>query len=113
MRSLCELLLYLLVDLNLTLVSLNLLLHLVILKDQYLSLLRLVLQLCSQLVVLQDSQMRSRLQLLVIHGQKVRLRLLNVEKHLFAQLLGLLDPIKFLLVNLLKSQRLLLSQVVF
>lgn len=82
-----------LVDLDLALVSLNLLLHLVILEDEDLGLLRLVLQLGRQLVVLQDRQVRRCLQLLVVHSQEVGLRLLDVEEHLFAELFGLLDPV--------------------
>ena len=65
--------------------------------------LRLVLQLGRQLMILQDGQVRGRLQLLVVHGEQVGLRLLNVEEHLFSQLLCLLNPVKFLLVDLLET----------
>ena len=92
------------VDFNLALVSLDLLLHLVILEDQDFSLLGLMLELRSELVVLQDGQVRRRLQLFVIHGQQVGFRLLNVEEHLFAQLLSLLDAIELLLIDLFKSE---------
>ncbi len=47
------------------------------------------------------------LKLLVIHSKQVSLGLLDVEKHLFAQLLSLFDPIQLLLVDLLKSEILL------
>lgn len=65
--------------------------------------LRLVLQLGRQLMILQDGQVRGRLQLLVVHGEQVGLRLLDVEEHLFSQLLCLLNPVKFLLVDLLET----------
>lgn len=65
--------------------------------------LRLVLQLGRQLMILQDGQVRGRLQLLVVHGEQVSLRLLDVEEHLFSQLLCLLNPVKFLLVDLLET----------
>ena len=48
-------------DLNFPLIRLNLLLHLVVLKDEDLGLLGLVLELSSQLMVLKDGQMSSRL----------------------------------------------------
>ena len=108
--SLGELLLDLLVDLDLALVRLDLRLHLVVLEDEDLGLLRLVLKLGRQLMVLEDSQMRGCLQLLVVHGQKVRLCLLDVEEHLFAQLLSLFYPIELLLVDLLQSETLLVLQ---
>lgn len=62
-----------------------------------------MLQLGRQLMILQDSQVRGRLQLLVVHGEQVGLRLLDVEEHLFSQLLCLLNPVKFLLVDLLET----------
>ena len=108
--SLGELLLDLLVDLDLALVRLDLRLHLVVLEDEDLGLLRLVLKLGRQLMVLEDSQMRGCLQLLVVHGQQVCLCLLDVEEHLFAQLLSLFYPIELLLVDLLQSETLLVLQ---
>ena len=54
-RSLCEFLFYFFVNLDFALVCLDLLLHFVVLEDKNFSLLRLVLQLSSQLVVLQNS----------------------------------------------------------
>ena len=54
--------------------------------------------------------MRGCLQLLVVHGQQVRLCLLDVEEHLFAQLLSLFYPIELLLVDLLQSETLLVLQ---
>lgn len=62
-----------------------------------------MLQLGRQLMILQDGQVRGRLQLLVVHGEQVSLRLLDVEEHLFSQLLCLLNPVKFLLVDLLET----------
>ena len=108
--SLGELLLDLLVDLDLALVRLDLCLHLIVLEDEDLSLLRLMLQLGGQLMVLKDSQMRSCLQLLIVHGQQVRLRLLDVEEHLFAQLLSLFYPIELFLIHLLQSETLLVLE---
>ena len=55
----------------------------------------------SQLMVLQDGQMRCCLQLLVIHRQQIRLGLLDVKEHLLPQLFGLFNPIKLLLIDLL------------
>ena len=56
-----QLFLHLLVDLYFSLIRLDLLLHLVVLEDEDLSLLGLVLELSSQLMVLKDGQMSSRL----------------------------------------------------
>ena len=99
-----EFLFDLFVDFDLTLVSLDLLLHLVILEDQDFSLFGLMLEFRGELMVLQDGQVRRRLQLLVIHRQKIRLRLLNIEEHLFAQLLSLLDAVELLLVDLFEAE---------
>ena len=104
MASFGKFLFDLFVDFDLTLVSLDLLLHLVILEDQDFSLFGLMFELRGELMVLQDGQVRRRLQLFVIHGQKVRFRLLYIEEHLFAQLLSLLDPIELLLIDLFKSE---------
>ena len=69
-----------------------------------------MLELSRQLMVLQDGQVSCRLELLVIHGQQIGFGLLNVEQHLFAQLLSLFDPIKLLLVHLLKTESLFVFQ---
>ena len=61
MTPLGQLLLHLLVDLDLSLVRFDLLLHFVVLEDEDLSLLRLVLEFSSQLVVLEDGEMGGRL----------------------------------------------------
>ena len=61
MAPLRQLFLHLLVDLYFPLIRLDLLLHLVVLEDEDLSLLGLVLELSSQLMVLKDGQMSSRL----------------------------------------------------
>ena len=55
-------------DLYFPLVSFNLLLHLVVLKDENLSLLGLMFQFGRKLMILKYGQMCSCLQLLVIHG---------------------------------------------
>ena len=68
-RTLGQFLLHLLVDLNLALVRLNLLLHLVVLVDKNFGLLGLMLQFGGKLMILEDSQVSGRLQLLVIHSQ--------------------------------------------
>ena len=100
----CQLLLDFLVNLDLTLVRLNLLLHLIVLVYEDLGLLGLVLQFCGQLVVLKNSEMSRRLQLLVIHGQEIGLSLLDIEEHLFAKLLSLTDSVELFLVYLLKAE---------
>ena len=105
-----QLLLHLLVDLDLALVGLNLLLHLVVLEDEDFCLFGLMLQLGCQLMVLEDGQVRRGLQLLVVHGEKVRLRLLDVEEHLLAKLLRLLDPIQLFLIDLFQPQTFLVLQ---
>ena len=56
-----QLFLHLLVDLYFPLIRLDLLLHFVVLEDEDLSLLGLVFELCSQLMVLKDCEMGSRL----------------------------------------------------
>uniref|UniRef100_A0A7S3MM06 Uncharacterized protein n=1 Tax=Favella ehrenbergii TaxID=182087 RepID=A0A7S3MM06_9SPIT len=105
--SLCQLLLDFFVDLDFALVSLNLLLHLVVFEDQNFGLFRLMLELGRQLMILQDRQMRRRLQLLVVHREQVRLCLFYIEKHLLAQLLCLLYTIEFFLIDLLETKSLL------
>ena len=67
-----------------------------------------MLKLSGQLMILEDGQVRRRLQLLVVHGEKVRLRLLDVEQHLLSKLLRLLDPIKLFLIDLFQSQTFLI-----
>lgn len=104
MGSLSKLLLHLFVDLDLTLVSLDLRLHLVVLEDEDLRLLRLMLKFSGQLMVLQNGQVRRSLQLLVVHGEQVCLGLFDVKEHLLSQLFCLLDAIELLLVDLLKAQ---------
>ena len=99
-----QLLFNLFVDLNLALVGLDLRFHLVVLEYENLSLFRLMLQLCRELVVLQDRQMRSRLQLLVVHSQQIRLRFFYVEQHFFAQLFGLFDAVELFLIDLFQTQ---------
>ena len=56
-----QLLLHLFVDLYIPLIRLDLLLHFVVLEDEDLSLLGLVFKLSSQLMVLKDGEMGSRL----------------------------------------------------
>ena len=90
-------------DFNLALVGLDLLLHLVVLEDEDLRLLRLVLELGRKLVILQNGQVSRGLQLLIIHGKQIGLGLLNVEKHFFAQLFSFLNAIKLLLIDLFQS----------
>ena len=71
-------------DLDLTRKSLNLSLHLVVLEDEYLSLLRLMLKLGCQLMILQDSQPCRCLELLIVHGKKISFGLLDIEEHLLS-----------------------------
>jgi hypothetical protein len=66
MRSFGKFLLYFLVDFNVALESLNLRLHFIVLEEQLLSLLRLIFKLSGELVILQNSQASSSLELLII-----------------------------------------------
>jgi len=71
-------------DLNISLLRFNLCLHLIVFEQQLLSLLRLVLELRGQLMVLQNGQPGSRLELLVVQSEQVRLGLLNLVEHLLS-----------------------------
>ena len=84
---------------NVSLQHLDLFEHLVVSLDQSLSVLRLVVELSRQLVVLQDSESRLSLQLLIIECHKVCLGLFDFIVHLFSQLFDVLDMLKFSLVN--------------
>jgi hypothetical protein len=66
MRSFGKFLLDFLVDFNVALESLNLRLHFIVLEEQLLSLLRLIFKLSGELVILQNSQASSSLELLII-----------------------------------------------
>jgi hypothetical protein len=61
-------------------------------------------------MVLQNRQSRSRLQLLIVHGKQIGLSLLDIKQHLLPQLLRLLDPLKLLLLHLVKSECFLVSK---
>ena len=66
--SLGELLLDLFVNSDISVECINLLLHLVIFGQKLLGLFRLILQLISQLVILQDRKSRRRVLLVVVQG---------------------------------------------
>ena len=84
---------------NVALQYLDLLGHLVVRLNQILRVLRLIVKLGRQLVVLQDSESRLRLKLLVIERHQVGLSLLDFEVHLLSQLLDILDLLKLGLVD--------------
>jgi len=84
---------------NVSLQTFYLLGHLVMSLYQILRVLRLVFQLSRQLVVLQDSESRLRLKLLVIECHQVGLSLLHFEVHLLCQLLHVLDLLELGLVD--------------
>ena len=99
MTSLCQLLLDFLVDLDISLESLNLNLILVILVQEALGLLALVLKFSGQLLVLEDGQSCGSLQLLIVQSKQVGLGLFDLEQHLLPQLFSGLDLLKHFLVN--------------
>ena len=82
MASLGKLLLDFLVDLDVSLVGLNLFLLFVVAEEEVLSLLGLVLKLGGKLLVLEDGQGGGSLKLLVIEGKQVSLSLLDLIEHL-------------------------------
>ena len=69
MRSLSKFLLDLLMDFDVSLQSLNLCLHFVVLEEQLLSLLGLILELSGELVVLENSEASGGLELLVVKSE--------------------------------------------
>ena len=100
-RALGQLLLHFLMDVDIAAQRLNLLLVLVVLHQELLRLLRLELELCRQLRVLQNGQPRRGLQLLLVKSQQVSLGLLDLKEHLFPELLGGLDLLALLGSDLL------------
>lgn len=97
---LAELLLDGLVDAYVSFQLLDGLVHRIILRDQLLSLLRLVVQLGGQLVVLQNCESCCRLQLLLVQRHQVCLSLFYFVVHFFAQLLDSVDLCSLTLVYL-------------
>jgi len=110
-RPLGQLFLDFLVDLGLTLVRFNLLLHLVVLDDEELGLLGLVFEFGGQLVVLEDGEASRGLELFVVECEEVGLGLLDRLEHFLPQLLCFLDPVSFLLIYLFESAFLLIVEV--
>ena len=98
-RSLRQLLFYLLVQRDVALQDLNLLGHLVMSLHELLCVLGLIVKLGCQLVVLQDGQSCLRLELFIVEGHQVSLRFLHLEVHLLRQLLHVLDLLKLSLVD--------------
>lgn len=84
---------------NVPLEHFDLLEHFVVRLNQLLRILRLVVQLGRQLVVLQNSQPRLSLQLLVIERHQISLGLLHLEIHLFRQLFDVFDLFKLSFVD--------------
>lgn len=101
-RALGKLLLDVAVDLHVARQGLNFLLHLIVLEEELLALLRLVLQLRGQLLILQNRQPRCSLQLFVAHRQQVRLGLLYLQEHLFSEVLRRLSLLTLHRIHLLK-----------
>lgn len=91
MRPFGKLLLNLLVKGDVALESINLFLHLVILGQKLLRLLRLVLQFSGQLMVLEDGQARSSVQLLIVESHQVGLGFFYLVVHFLTQFLNSVD----------------------
>jgi hypothetical protein len=85
MRPFSQLLLNLLVDLDVAFKTCHLLLQLRVLEQQLLGLLGLVLQLRSQLMILQHREPSRRLKLLLLERQQRCLRLLYTMQHVLLQ----------------------------
>ena len=99
MRSLSELLLDLLMDFDVSLQSLYLCLHFVVLEEQLLSLLGLILELSGELVVLEDSEASGGLELFVVKSEQVSFGLLDLVKHVLPQFLCRLDLLPLLFID--------------
>jgi hypothetical protein len=99
MRSLSKFLLDLLMDFDVSLQSLNLCLHFVVLEEQLLSLLGLILELSGELVVLEDSEASGGLELLVVKSEQVSFGLLDLVKHVLPQFLCRLDLLPLLFID--------------
>ena len=67
---------------------------------QLLRVFRLVVELCGQLMILQDGEACLCLKLLVVESHKIGLRLLNLEVHLLRQFLDILNLLELFLVDL-------------
>ena len=67
-----------------------------------------MLKLCGKLMILEDSQSRCCLELLIIESQKIRLGLLDRLEHFLSELLSFFDSISFLFIHLLQPQLLLI-----
>lgn len=90
-------------DLNVSLQSLNLSLHFVVLHHQLLSLLTLVLQFSSELMVLKNGKSSCGLELLIVKRKEIGLCFLDLVEHLFPEFLSSLDLFPFFLVDLVQS----------
>ena len=78
----------------------NLLSHLVVRLDELLRIFRLVVQLCRQLVILENGETCLSLELLIVESHEVRLRLFDLEVHFLSQLLYVFDFLELSLVDL-------------
>lgn len=112
-RSLGQLLLNFLMNVNVTDERLNLLLVLIVLQEQFLSLLRLELELGRELTVLEDGEAGRRLQLLIVQREQVRLGLFDLEQHLLSQLLSGLNLLTLLYGHLFVTLLNLIEQFSF
>ena len=84
MASFGELLLYLFVNLNITLQRLDLSGHFIVFEKQLLGLFGLVFEFRGQLMILKNGQTSSSLKLLIIKSQKIGLSLFDLVEHLFS-----------------------------
>ena len=98
--SLGQLFLDLLVKRYVSLEHFNLLSHLVVRLDELLRIFRLVVQLCRQLVILENGETCLSLELLIVESHEVRLRLFDLEVHFLSQLLYVFDFLELSLVDL-------------
>lgn len=99
LRPFGQLFLYLFVDLDVTFKSLYLLLHLCVFVDELFTLLGLMLEFSGQLLILQDGQLRSRLQLLVVLGQQLGFSLLQLDQLFLAKPVNLVEALAVLIVT--------------
>lgn len=93
--------------------KIHLLRHLLVLIGDLLGVLRLILQLTGQLHILLDRQLGRALQLVLIHGQHLRLDIPDVRQHLLAQLVNGDVPFLLYRLQLLSVLILIVIQLLF
>ena len=95
MRPLRKLMLNFRMLLQLNFQKFLLLLHLFILINELLDMLRLVFQLGRQLNVLLNSKLSGSFQLVLVHREHIALHILNIHKHLLSKLVNRLSAVPF------------------